>query len=89
MRKIMRATLHDRASNTYYGQWLRAFLEEQRSKGGANTHWGFDASAKSAAVEARERIFPGNRGSVSGEFHRPEKETFGKHKVVRYAQTTE
>src|SRR5690349_9506150 len=28
----MRATLPDRAPNTYYGQWLDVFLRESRSK---------------------------------------------------------
>jgi hypothetical protein len=68
MRVIMRATLPDRASKTYYGHWLARFLGNSGQKAGANAHWGFDARAKSAAVEARQHVFPGNLGSASREF---------------------
>jgi hypothetical protein len=67
-RKIMRATLQDRASNTYYGHWLARSLGNSGQKAGANAHWGFDARAKSAIVECASARFPGNRGSASREF---------------------
>jgi len=33
-RIIVRATLHQRASNTYYGQWPVLFLREERPETG-------------------------------------------------------
>jgi hypothetical protein len=61
MRKIMRATLHDRAPNTYYGQWPgeKALFPglERRSIG----HDELAASTRFGVFDAPERNFPGNR----------------------------
>ena len=42
---IMRATLHDRTTNTYYGQWLGKKARKHAVKRGANAHNEFMASA--------------------------------------------
>jgi len=58
---IMRATLHDRAPNTYYGQWpgeksLFAGLESP-----AIAHNELVANARFVTFDVPERDFPGNR----------------------------
>jgi hypothetical protein len=45
MNVIMRATLPDRAPNTYYGQWLGKKARKHAVKRGANAHNEFMASA--------------------------------------------
>jgi hypothetical protein len=61
MRKIMRATLHDHALNTYYGQWL----EEKAAVSGPRTpaiaHDELASNARVGAFDVPQRDFPGNR----------------------------
>jgi hypothetical protein len=71
---IMRATLHDHAPNTYYGQWpaekpLFAGLESP-----AIAHNELVASARVVAFDVPERDFPGNRSPARWKFvGRPKK----------------
>jgi hypothetical protein len=65
---IMRATLHDDAPNTYYGQWpgekpLFAGLESP-----AIAHNELAASAGFVAFDVPERDFPGNRSPARWKF---------------------
>jgi hypothetical protein len=62
MRKIMRATLHDRASNTYYGQWTERLLGQTRRIDRSIARNEVAARVKFAAVDVRGAFFPGNRG---------------------------
>jgi hypothetical protein len=70
----MRATLHDRAPNTYYGQWpgekpLFAGLESS-----AIAQSALGASAGVVTFDVRERDFPGNRSPPRWKFPcRPER----------------
>jgi len=64
----MRATLHDRAPNTYYGQWpeekpLFAGLESP-----AIAHDELAASARFVTFDVPERDFPGNRSPPRWKF---------------------
>jgi hypothetical protein len=70
MRKIMRATLHDRSSNPYYGHWLARLLGNSGQKAGANAHWDFGASATFEGRERASARFLGNRGSAPRKFTR-------------------
>jgi len=61
MRKIMRATLHDHAPNTYYGQWPREKPLFAALESPAIAHNELAASAGFGAFDGTERHFPGNR----------------------------
>jgi hypothetical protein len=61
MRKIMRATLHDRAPNTYYGQWLTVKAAVSGLDSPAIAHSELAASAGFGTFHVPERDFPGNR----------------------------
>jgi hypothetical protein len=61
MRKIMRATLHDRAPNTYYGQWSREKGAVSGLDSPAIGHNELAASAGFEAFDVPERDFPVNR----------------------------
>jgi hypothetical protein len=68
MRKIMRATVHDHAPNTYYGQWpgkkaLFAGLESP-----AIAHNELAASARFGTFDVPERDFPRNRSPPRWKF---------------------
>jgi hypothetical protein len=77
-RIIMRATLHQAASNTYYGQWTRLFAGESPRNGRSIAHNEGVARARFTAVEARGRVFPSkSRLDPAGNLQRPEKEIFG------------
>jgi hypothetical protein len=65
---IMRATLHDHAPSTYYGQWpggkpLFAGLESP-----AIAHSELAASARFGTFDVPERDFPGNRAPPRWKF---------------------
>jgi hypothetical protein len=53
----MRATLHQGASNTYYGQWNARILRQRRRIARSIAHNDVAARAKLAAVAARGRVF--------------------------------
>jgi hypothetical protein len=58
---IMRATLHDHAPNTYYGQWLGEKPLFPGLQSPANAHNETVASARFVAFDVPEQDFPGNR----------------------------
>jgi hypothetical protein len=58
---VMRATLHDHASNTYYGQWLAKNAGKHAAKPGANARNELVASPGVAPFDVRERDVPANR----------------------------
>jgi hypothetical protein len=64
----MRATLQDRASNPYYGQWPRAFPRESGSKTRSIARNGVAASAGFDAFDARARDFPGKPAPLRRKF---------------------
>ena len=71
---IMRATLHDHAPNTYYGQWpeekpLFAGLESP-----AIAHNELVASPRVVTFDVPERDFPGNRSPLRWKFLCDQKE---------------
>jgi hypothetical protein len=61
MRKIMRATLHHDAANTYYGQWNLEIATICWRKSPSIARNGAAADVKFGAVWARRLDFPGNR----------------------------
>jgi len=74
---IMRATLHDHAPNTYYGQWpggkaLFAGLESP-----AIAHNELVASARFVTFDVPERDFSGNRWPPRWKFVRRSKRKIG------------
>src|SRR6185312_3755046 len=58
---VMRATLHDPAPNTYYGQWPGRKAAVCGPRTPAIAHHERVASARFGAFAAQERDFPGNR----------------------------
>jgi hypothetical protein len=56
-RIIMRASLHRRAPNTYYGQWLCVFAKDKGSNRGSIAHNRLAARAEFAAFDAPARDF--------------------------------
>jgi hypothetical protein len=71
---VMRAILHVRAPNTYYGQWLRAFAGNRGRNRRAIAHNAFVASAGFVTFGVPERDFPGNRSPLRWKFiRRPKK----------------
>jgi hypothetical protein len=80
----MRATLHDRAPNTYYGQWLG---EKARFAGLGSTaiaHNALAASARFVAFDVPERDFPGNRAPLRWKFLRRPKKICAPGEGVRF-----
>jgi hypothetical protein len=65
----MRATLHDHAPNTYYGQWPLAFPEEPGVKSGSIARNGIAAGAGVVGFEERERDFLRNRTPAHRKFN--------------------
>jgi hypothetical protein len=61
MSLVMRATLHDRATNPSYGQWLGKNARKHAAKRGAIAHNGLTASAGFGVFEVPAPDFPGNR----------------------------
>src|SRR5689334_19542484 len=61
MRKIMRAILHDRAPNTYSGQWTGVKAAVCGSRAPAIAHNELVASARFVSFDGPERDFPANR----------------------------
>src|SRR6185312_14295298 len=65
---IMRATLHDRAPNTYYGQWPGAKAVVCGPRIAAIAHHEPAARARFGTVHVPERDFPGNRSPPRWKF---------------------
>src|SRR3954451_12396633 len=65
---VMRATLHDGAPNTYYGQWLAKNAGKHAAKRGAIAHNELAASPGVAPFEVTGRDFPGNRSLARRKF---------------------
>jgi len=68
MRKIMRATLHDHAPNTYYGHWPGEKPLFPGLEAPAIAHNALAASAGFGTFDAPERDFPGNRSPPRWKF---------------------
>jgi len=66
---IMRTTLHERASNTYYGQWRPGKAAVTCIGSRAIAHNRPAANAGFAALDIQERDFLGNRAHPRGEFY--------------------
>jgi hypothetical protein len=64
----MRATLHDHAPNTYYGQWPAEKVLFASLESPAIAHNKFVASGRVAAFDDPERDFPGNRSPPCWKF---------------------
>src|SRR6478735_6227027 len=76
MRKIMRATLHDHAPNTYYGQWPGEKPPFARLESPAIAHNELAASARVVTFDVPERDFPGNRSPPRWKFvYRPKRKS--------------
>src|SRR5689334_17370565 len=65
---IMRATLHDHAPNTYYGQWPAGKAAASGPRTPAIAHDALAASARIVAFHASERDFPINRSPPRWKF---------------------
>jgi hypothetical protein len=81
----MRATLHDGAPNTYYGQWpgKKALFPGLESPSIAQNE--LVASAGIVGFDVRERDFPGNRSPLRWKFLcRPERKIYALGKVPRF-----
>jgi hypothetical protein len=70
MRKIMRATLHDRAPNTHYGQWSRKKGAVPGLDSPAIGHSELAASAGFGTFDVPARDFPANRSPPRWKFVR-------------------
>jgi hypothetical protein len=68
MNIVMRATLHDPAPNTYYGQWLAENARKHAAKRGAIARNETVASAGFVTFDVPERDFPGNRSPARWKF---------------------
>jgi hypothetical protein len=68
MRKIMHATLHDHAANTYYGQWRGKKVLFAGLDSPTIAHNELAASAGFVAFDAPERDFPRNRSPPRWKF---------------------
>jgi hypothetical protein len=64
----MRATLHDHAPNTYYGQWLGGKPLFSGLESPAIAHDELVANARFATFDVPERDFPGNRSPPRWKF---------------------
>ena len=65
---IMPASLHERASTTYYGQWPWEKAAVRCLESPAIAHNELVAGAGFGAFDARERDFPTNRGPARRKF---------------------
>jgi len=65
---IMRATLHDRAPNTYYGQWPEGKAAVSSLESPAIAHNELVANARFVTFDVPERDFPGNRSPARWKF---------------------
>jgi hypothetical protein len=65
---IMRAILHDRAPNTYYGQWPGGKTLFARLEARAIAHHELVASARVVTFDDPERDFSGNRSPPGWKF---------------------
>jgi hypothetical protein len=65
---VMRAILHDRATNTYYGHWLGKKARKHAAKRRAIAHNEFMASAGFVTFDVPEPDFPGNRSPARWSF---------------------
>jgi hypothetical protein len=65
---IMRATLHDRAPNTYYGQWPEGEAAVSGLESPAIAHRELVANARFGTFDVPERDFPGNRSPACWKF---------------------
>src|SRR3569833_1563953 len=75
---IMRATLHEHAPNTYYGQWPGGNALFPGLESLAIDHNELVASARFGAFDAPERDFPGNRSPPREKFVcRPKRKSAG------------
>src|SRR5689334_13344974 len=84
MRKIMRATLHDHAPNTYYGQWPGEKPLFPGLESPAIAHDELVASARVRAFDVPERDFPGNHWPPRCKFVcRPKRKSARQTKVAR------
>ncbi|MFI5029680.1 MAG: hypothetical protein ACHQPH_03155 [Reyranellales bacterium] len=71
---IMRATLHDHAPTTYYGQWLGGKALFPGLESPAIAHNELVASARFVAFDVPQRDFPGNRWPARWKFvYRPQR----------------
>jgi len=77
MRKIMRTTLHDRAPNTYYGQWLAKKARKHAAKWGAIARNELVANAGFVSFDVAEWDFPGNRPPTRWKLYVDQKEKSG------------
>jgi hypothetical protein len=68
MRKIMRATLHDHAPNTYYGQWPGGKAAVSGPRTPAIAHDELAASAGFVTFDVPARDFPVNRSPARWKF---------------------
>jgi hypothetical protein len=68
MRKIMHATLHDHAANTYYGQWRGKKVLFAGLDSPAIVHSELDASAGFGTFDVPARDFPANRARPRWKF---------------------
>jgi hypothetical protein len=74
MRKIMRATLHDLAPNTYYGQWPGGKGAVSGLEWPAIGHHELAASAGFVTFDVPKRDCSANRSPPGGKFvHRPQR----------------
>src|SRR4051795_101285 len=72
----MRATLHDHAPNTYYGQWLAKKAGKHAAKPGAIAHNELVASPGVAPFDLPEARFPGESlAGALGIFCRPKEKS--------------
>jgi hypothetical protein len=84
---IMRATLHDHAPNTYYGQWPggKALFPDFDSP--AIAHNELAASAGFVTFDVPKRDFPGNRSPPRWKFvYRPKRKICAPGEVARSQQ---
>jgi hypothetical protein len=65
---IMRATLHDHAPNTYYGQWPEEKAMFAGLESPAIAHNELVANAGFVTLDVPERDFPGNRSPPRWKF---------------------
>jgi hypothetical protein len=74
MRIIMRATLHDHALNTYYGQWPKGKAAVPGLGSPAIAHHELVVSAGFVTFDGPERDFPKNRRRCVGNSYVDQKE---------------
>jgi hypothetical protein len=80
---VMRATLHQGASNTYYGQWPREKAVVCCIESRSIAYNEVVAGVKFAAPGARGRVSPEIEARPAGNFNQPEKQIFGRASPTR------